>query len=168
MGYTGDREERRGAAQRAERGWEGKCGREKMEEEGGGKWRRKGRGRMQRIRKERSPAPAYVMPSGHCQPAPALPLLSRAGAKGEGVGAKGQSCPRNRSRENSDRSQGLISIFGRSFACSLFEHPDDENSDDDARHRRREQYSPRGRGLSFSPDLSRSKGLGAGHRCPWQ
>lgn len=36
MGYTGDREERRGAAQRAERGWEGKCGREKMEEEGEG------------------------------------------------------------------------------------------------------------------------------------
>lgn len=176
MGYTGDREERitgrtarRGATGGARLGgqvWEGKDG-----GGGGGKWRRKGRGRMQRIRKERSPAPAYVMPSGHCQPAPALPLLSRAGAKGEGVGAdgaKGQSCPRNRSRENSDRSQGLISIFGRSFACSLFEHPDDENSDDDARHRRREQYSPRGRGLSFSPDLSRSKGLGAGHRCPWQ
>lgn len=137
---------------------------------GGGKWRRKGRGRMQRIRKERSPAPAYVMPSGHCQPAPApppLPLLSREGAKGVD-GAKGQSCPRNRSRENSDRSQGLISIFGRSFACSLFEHPDDENSDDDdARHRRREQYSPQSRPFLFTRPFT-VQGVGARHRCPWQ
>ena len=83
---------------------------------------------MQRIRKERSPVPAYVMPSGHCQPAPAPFCLAGGGGK-RGWGrrrtseAKGQSCPRNQSRENSDRSQGPISIFGRSFACSLFVHP---------------------------------------------
>lgn len=139
---------------------------------GGGEWRRKGRGRMQRIRKERSPAPAYVMPSGHCQPAPAPFCLARGQGReeeeeeGEVVdGAKGQSCPRNpQSRENSDRSQGLISIFGRSFACSLFEHPTTKipTTTTTTPGIAFENNIPRSRGLSFSPDLSRSKGLGTG------
>lgn len=105
------------------------------------------------------------------------PLLSRAGPRegggreeeeeeGEVVdGAKGQSCPRNpQSRENSDRSQGLISIFGRSFACSLFEHPTTKipTTTTTTPGIAFENNIPRSRGLSFSPDLSRSKGLGTG------
>lgn len=83
---------------------------------GGG--RRKGKSRMQRIRKELSPAPAYVMPSSHCQPAPPAPLLSR---EREGRG----SSPRE-PRENSDRAD----IDLRPIICMLIVRPSDENSAD--------------------------------------
>lgn len=68
---------------------------------------------MQRIRKERSPAPAYVMPSSYCQPAPAPFCLP---------GGRGRV--KARALSTASRRKILIapiSIFGRSFACSLFD-----------------------------------------------
>jgi len=64
---------------------------------------------MQRIRKERSPAPAYVMPSSYCQPAPTpFCLLER----------EGELSPRPQYREpqeNSDRAD----IDLRPIICML-------------------------------------------------
>lgn len=79
--------------------------------------RRKGKGRMQRIRKERSPAPAYVMPLSYCQPAPALFCLP--GGKGKRESTAGALSIASRRKI----LIAPISIFGRSFACSLFDHP---------------------------------------------
>jgi len=53
---------------------------------------RNGKGRMQRIRKEQSPAPAYVMPSSHCQPATGPLLSTQGGERREGEVAA-QSAP---------------------------------------------------------------------------
>lgn len=95
---------------------------------------RKGKGRLQRIRKERSPAPAYVMPSSYCQPAPAPFCLP---------GGEGGLSPRPQYREpqeNSDRAD----IDLRPIICMLIVR----------RRQRNEQYS-RSRELpkpiSFNP-----------------
>lgn len=132
-----------------ERGWRGRL--------------RKGRGRMQRIRKERSPVPAYVMPSGHCQPAPAPFCLARGQGGREGDGRKGRAAP--------GTSRGKILIAARDRYRSSADHLHAHCSSIRRRKfRRRRPASPSRTIFSAAAAFSfhitaRSKSWRAGHRC---
>lgn len=88
---------------------------------------RKGKGRMQRIRKEQSPAPAYVMPSSYCQPATGPLLSTQGGERGEGRWRHSPRPQHREPQENSDRTD----IDLRPIICMLIVR----------RRRRDEQYS---------------------------
>nr|KAF7439377.1 hypothetical protein H0235_001768 [Vespula pensylvanica] len=79
---------------------------------------------MQRIRKERSPAPAYVMPSGHCQAAPEPFCLPRA------AHPRARTSGNYEPRQNSDRTTTGTDIDLRPIICMLIVQESNENSDD--------------------------------------
>ncbi|KAL2718057.1 hypothetical protein V1478_011933 [Vespula squamosa] len=79
---------------------------------------------MQRIRKERSPAPAYVMPSGHCQAAPEPFCLPRA------AHPRARTSGNYEPRQNSDRTTTGTDIDLRPIICMLIVQASNENSDD--------------------------------------